>query len=335
MSLAKEMEKAFGDAFANIEEHAEFLSTGYPPLNKIINGDYHTGGFPKGRIIEMFGPSSSGKTLIACQIMIEAQKAGGAAIFCDHERSFHIGLGQKMGLNVEAPYFVRLKPNTWEESNNKAMQFAKMIRESGKFPADAPIVAVFDSVAAMIPKSVFDKGIDEYTMNDTTALARVASTTLKVVKSVIESYGVTCIYLNQIRTKPGVMFGDPTTTPGGSAMEFFADLRIQLGRKKITKDVKGKKVFIGQKVTAKCVKNKFSMPFQTTEWDFLFNEDGSGSFDMVGSLVDHCVAEGFLKKDGTKIVWTNGNGYARNKLVEAITVGKLEADLHALLPVKT
>lgn len=326
------MEKAFGDAFANVEDRVGFLSTGYPPLNKIISGSYTTGGFPKGRITEMFGPSSSGKTLIACQIMIEAQRAGGAAIFCDHERSFHIGLAEKMGLNIAAPYFIRLKPQTWEESNNKAMQFGKMIRESGKFPSDAPIVAVFDSVAAMIPRSVFEKGIDEYTMNDTTALARVASTTLKVVKSVIEQYGMTCIYLNQIRTKPGVMFGDPTTTPGGSAMEFFADLRIQLGRKKITKDVKSKKVFVGQKITAKCVKNKFSRPFQTCEWDFLFNDDGSGYFDMVGSLVDHLVEIGALKKEGTMIVWADGKKFPRGKLVDAITAGNLIDKLHEMLP---
>lgn len=182
---------------------SNWLDTGYEPLNEIISGD-SKGGVPYGRIVEIYGPPSSGKTALATKLMCEAQKAGGVAIFLDHERTFEVELAKSMGLNGDFPYFIYKRPKTWEESNNIAMKTAEVIREKRLIAPEAPIIAVFDSVAAMIPQSVFEKGIDQYTMNDTTALARVASTTLKAINAFTADLNVCTVYLNQVRMKPGV-----------------------------------------------------------------------------------------------------------------------------------
>lgn len=297
-----------------------FLDTGFKPLNKALSGKFD-GGIPRGRIIEMFGPSSSGKTAMSTQLMIETQRQGGIAIFLDHERTFDPFLAKRMGLNVEAPYFIYKKPKTWEESNTMAMKAAEVIRKNKLIPKEAPILVVFDSVAAMIPQSVFAKGIDEYNMNDTTALARVTSTTLKAVNQVVEELNMTALYLNQIRTKPGVMFGDPTTTPGGGAMEFFATIRISLSRKQNKKDGK----LLGQTVTAKIVKNKLTMPFQEAKWYFEFDETGFATFDVVGSSLLYLIDNGLIEKSGNYIVW-DGKKYYATKLTEHIksTEGEYE-----------
>lgn len=297
-----------------------FLDTGFKPLNKVLSGSF-SGGIPKGRIIEMFGPSSSGKTALSTQLMIEAQRQGGIAIFLDHERTFDPRLAQRMGLKTEAPYFIYKKPKTWEESNTMAMKAAEAIRKNKLIPKEAPILIVFDSVAAMIPKSVFDKGIDEYNMNDTTALARVTSTTLKAVNQVVEELDMTALYLNQIRTKPGVMFGDPLTTPGGGAMEFFATIRISLSRKQNKKDGK----VVGQTVKAKIVKNKLTMPFQEASWYFEFDETGFATFDVIGSSILYLLQEKKIEKSGNYIVWDGKKMYT-SKLVEYIqsTEGEYE-----------
>ena len=198
---------------------SNWLDTGYEPLNEIISGD-SKGGVPYGRIVEIYGPPSSGKTALATKLMCEAQKAGGVAIFLDHERTFEVELAKSMGLNGDFPYFIYKRPKTWEESNNIAMKTAEVIREKRLIAPEAPIIAVFDSVAAMIPQSVFEKGIDQYTMNDTTALARVASTTLKAINAFTADLNVCTVYLNQVRMKPGVVYGDPTCLRGDVMIPF-------------------------------------------------------------------------------------------------------------------
>ena len=198
---------------------SNWLDTGYEPLNEIISGD-SKGGVPYGRIVEIYGPPSSGKTALATKLMCEAQKAGGVAIFLDHERTFEVELAKSMGLNGDFPYFIYKRPKTWEESNNIAMKTAEVIREKRLIAPEAPIIAVFDSVAAMIPQSVFEKGIDQYTMNDTTALARVASTTLKAINAFTADLNVCTVYLNQVRMKPGIVYGDPTCLRGDVMIPF-------------------------------------------------------------------------------------------------------------------
>lgn len=323
--LGKDMMKAFGDAWGDDSETVNYrLDTGFPPLNKVITGSYSLG-IPLGKMIEIYGPSSSGKTAIATQLMLEAQRQGGAAIFLDMERSFKPELAAKMGLRIEPPYFVWLKPKTWEKANTAGVNFAKMIRESGEFKPDAPVVIVLDSIAASIPESSFGKELDAYNMNDTTALARATSTTLKVIKAFAEELKFTVLYLNQIRTKPGVVYGDPTTTPGGGATEFYADARIALGRK-VDKD-KG-----GQIIKAKVVKNKIDRPFGEAEWSLKFPDDGGIYFDVIGSMVDYLCEIGALNKSGAWIEWTDGKKYNRQPLVDALEKAKAIDKLIDLLP---
>ena len=290
-----------------------WLDTGLPQLNKIISGR-HDAGFPFGRIIEIYGPSQSGKTLLAQMAMIGAQKAGGIAMFNDHERRFNVDFSKRLGLRTDAPFWLYKKPETWEKSNTLALKAAEMIRQKEIIPKEAPIVIVFDSVASMIPKSVFEKGIDEYNMNDTTALARVTSTTLKAVSHFVEQLGVTAIYLNQIRTKPGVLYGDPTTTPGGQAMEFYASTRLAIGRKKIKQ---GDEI-VGQEISAKTTKNSFTRPFLEANWRLNFLEDGCAHIDYIGSMIDYACERGFLNKSGTHIEWIDGKKYFRKALVERL-----------------
>ncbi|CCG43337.1 RecA family protein [Magnetospirillum molischianum] len=315
-----------------VQEVRGWIDTGYPPLNYAISGSYN-GGMPMGRIIEMFGPPSSGKTAIATNVMKNAQKAGGFAMFFDHERSFDKRLAEKMGLDTSPGRFLFKTPRTYEESTTIAIKAAKTIRDAKALPEDAPIVVVFDSLASMIPQSKADKDATDFNMNDNTALARATSANFNALALHAEEMNILIIFLNQARTKIGVMFGDPTTTPGGNAPEFYASVRIKLGRSMLTAGTGEDKTKIGQRIGAECVKNKVNRPFLKASWDFLFQPDGTGKFDVVGSLVDYLVAVGALEKGKAHITWTDGKSYFRKALVE-----KLEADptgveqLKALLP---
>lgn len=327
-AMAAALEKAIGGN-AEVQEVTEFLDSGYAPLNKIISGRYD-GGLPFGRIVEMFGPPSSGKTALATQFMISAQRSGGVAMFMDHENSFDVGLAKGMGLSDEFPYWIYKRPETWEKSNVMAMQAAQLIRSEEYIDPHAPIIIVFDSVASMIPNSVFEKGIDEYSMNDTTALARVSSTTLKAINQLSSKHNVTMLYLNQIRTKPGVAYGDPTTTPGGMSFEFYASVRLALGKAKINETKDGEKETVGQRITIKTTKNKINRPFQDVTLDLRFEEKGGAYFDLTGGLLDHLIEIGVVNASGPRITWTDGKSYFRKALIEKIEAEKV--DLRAMLP---
>lgn len=200
--LADLLLKGIGENAGN-QVPTRFIDTGNPILNTRISGKAD-GGLPFGRMVEMFGESSSGKTALATQWMVNAQKMGGVAGFIDWERSFNVDLAKSFGLNDERPHWIYAKPKTWEEGNMLAAKACKLIRQSGAIDDDAPILFVFDSIAAALPKSMADKEMDEYSMNDTTALARVTSTTLKSMANFAEEFNATFLYLNQIRLKPGV-----------------------------------------------------------------------------------------------------------------------------------
>ena len=193
--------------------------------------------------------------------------------------------------------------------------------------------AARDGKQEWIPRSVLEKELDEYNMNDTTALARVTSSTLKVMAQLAEDYNITLLYLNQIRTKPGVVYGDPTTTPGGTSMEFFATSRIQLARKRIIEDKGEGKELTGQVITCKVVKSKLTRPFQETEMRFMFKEDGSGYFDNTGSLLDYLVDKKIIVSGGSRVTWTDGKSYYRKALIEKIESEGLEKELIALVPI--
>lgn len=316
-------------------EVTDWLDMVYPPLNKMLSGDYAKG-LPLGRIIEIYGPSASGKTLLATMAMIAAQKAGGVAIFIDWERAFQLKFAIEMGLNPDFPHFIYKRAETWEEGNMQATRAAQIIRQSKAIPANAPIVAVFDSVAAAVPKSMLydskgkERQIDELTMNDTTALARVTSTTLKAINQHVGNYNMTAIYLNQIRTKPGVVYGDPTTTPGGVAMEFYASIRLALGQKKIMEEAAGGKEFVGRLIGLETKKNKLSKPFQSTELRLVYDDEGRAHFDYVDGLLQCLIDEGKIPKDGKMYVW-EGKKYFQSVLSEKLDKEGKYAELVAML----
>lgn len=327
-ALTKALAGAIGENADN-QAVKDFIDTGYAPLNEIICGSAN-GGLPQSRLIEMYGPSSSGKTALATAWMIEAQRQGGVAGFMDHERSFNVELARSMGLKTDFPFWIYKKPRTWEESNTLIAKAAQTIRDAKVIPQNAPILFVFDSIAAALPKSQAEKDIGEYTMNDTTALARVTSTTLKAIAQHAEDYNFTALYLNQIRTKPGVVYGDPTTTPGGGAMEFYATTRLALSRQKVMEEKDGEKEFAGQVITIKTMKNKLTRPFQETKIRLSFNEAGFAYFDTTASLVEHLIGNGKLVYNKPRVTWIDGKQYFTKALVKHIKDNGLEDELKKL-----
>lgn len=328
VSLGNALSKVAGnnDAIQNVKI---WLDTGFPPLNKAISGKYN-GGFPVTRIVEMFGPESSGKTLIATKAMIQAQQMGGIAMFNDHERSFDSKIANSIGLLTgEGDPWIFKTPETFEESVTNTIKIAKGIRDNKLIAPEAPIVVVFDSLASMVPKSKMAKDVDEQGMNDSLALAKACSAVFPVLTQFIQKYNMLCIVLNQTRQKPGVMYGDPTTTPGGEAPKFYASVRIQLNRKQI-KD-KTTNEILGQEITANCIKNKVSAPFRKAKWRYMFNEDGSGHFDVTGSLLDYLIEAGLIEKTGVRINWDDKT-YSRGQLINKIESDGTIDQLTALLP---
>lgn len=209
--LANALEKSIGanDAPAQVKY---WLDTGLPELNAAASGRYD-GGFPVGRIVEISGDASSGKTVIATRLMTEAQASGGIAAFHDHERTFSEKLAERNGLSLERGRWLYKKPDTFEDSFEMFAKAVSIIRESKLIPEDAPICYVFDSFAAMIPASQFGKDFNKLNMNDTTALARVASQVMKQVAVIAEKYNVLVIILNQVREKPGVCLRGDAVVP--------------------------------------------------------------------------------------------------------------------------
>lgn len=327
VDLAKALDKAIG-ANSVKQEVTEFVSFGYELLNQIVTGKYD-GGAPIGRLIEIFGPPSSGKTALATALLIETQRQGGIAGFMDMERSFDVGLAESMGLDTSPGKWIYKRPKTWEEANMTMCKAAEVIRGADVIEKNAPILFVFDSIAASIPKSVVEKGVDEYNMNDTTALSRVASTTLKSVAQFADEYNFGVVYLNQIRTKPGVMFGDPTTTPGGVAMEFYASARLALSRTILRN---ANKDFVGQEIGIKAVKTKMTRPFQQIKLRMMFTEAGHGYFDKEFSLMEHLIEIGKLPYSQPYVTW-DGKKYNKGPFADYIrsTPGEYQK-LVALLP---
>lgn len=300
----------------------QFLDTGIPELNKALSGSYDAGGIPLGRLVEIFGPASSGKTFIATMIMKATQQAGGIAGFSDHERSFEPKLAQSLGLDLDPSAFIYKRPQTFEESIQIAVTFCEQVRKQKLIPDDAPLVWVFDSIASMIPhEKLFDekgnrRAPGDYNMRDKLALAAATSQSYPILAQFAEDYNMTVLLLNQIRMKPNVLFGDPTSTPGGNAAEFYASIRISLGRKMLTNGKSGDdKETIGQEITANIIKNKVARPFQKAKWRVLFNEGGGATVDVIGSTVDFLIRKGFIVRDGRRIEW-EGKKYFEGQLVE-------------------
>lgn len=305
-----------------------WLSTGYMELDHAISGRYD-GGLPGGRIIEIYGPESSGKTWLATNAMISAQRMGGFAGFEDHERSFMSKVGVGLGLSTTPGQWSYKQPESFERSAVNFINGVTAIRESGAFPPEAPGVWVFDSLAGMIPQQMLAKDATALNMNDTTALARLTSKVFPAIAQIAQKHNVMAIFLNQLRVKPGVVYGDPNTTPGGNAPKYWTSVRIQLGATRLTKEegTGDNKVvsMLGQQVTARCIKNKVSRPFVTAKWKFLFGDDGIGRFAVAESLIDFAVKKGLLTTSGSFVEWEGGKFYKGPLAKKIEAEGKLPA----------
>jgi recombination protein RecA len=279
--------------------------------------------------------------------MVNAQRAGGLAVFADHENSFDMKLAKGFGLSDDADNFVYLKPDTFEASVDTVQEIVLAARaltidkgsivpsgEDPVFGRDLPMIVVFDSLASMVPQSVLTdskgkaKATADRTMNDTTALARATSANFPRLAMLAERGNATIVFLNQVRTKLGVMYGDPTTTPGGGAPEYFSSIRLRLGRSMITEG----KEKLGQKIGAETIKNKISAPFQKAEWDFLFQPDGSGRFDVTGGMIAELVSLGKIESSGPWMTWDGRKWNSRKHLVTHIEANDQVGDLIKLFP---
>lgn len=338
MASADEIANALASVIGKNDDEAtvrHFLDTGFPPLNHASTSTWDKG-LPVGRMVEIAGPASSGKTSIATRVMAAAQKAGGIAGFMDHERSFSYDLAQKLGLDVEQR-FVFKKPRTFEESLQLCVVAAKHVREKKLIHPDAPIAWVFDSLASMVPQSALldaktgkEKSFEDRSMNDNTALARATSAHFPAFAQHCEEYGICAIFLNQLRTNIGVMYGDPRKTTGGNAPEFYFSQRLWLSASAIKKGTD----IIGQEVTGVFKKNKIARPMLRATWRFMFQDDGTGRFDAERSLIDFLEEQKILKTGRPGFVVWEGTQIGKEALARQIEAeGETGfAKLKALMP---
>lgn len=317
-----------------------YLDSGFAPFNYALASRWD-GGFAVGRVIEMSGPPSSGKTAIATAAMADAQRQGGIAGFCDHERSFSAKLAPRLGLDIKPGLFVYKTPRTFEESISLCVRAATHIREKKLIARDAPIAWVFDSLASMVPQSVLmdmktgkDRDPSTRNMNDTTALARATSSHLPAFSQYVEELGICAIFLNQVRTKIGVVYGDPRTTPGGDAPKFYASQRPMLGTKKLTKGTGDSAEVIGSEITAIMIKNKVCRPFLKATWRFMFQPDGSGRFDVERSMIEFLEGQKILAGPRPGYITWGGKQMHKEALARQIEADGAMAELMELLPVK-
>jgi recombination protein RecA len=305
-----QIQKDFGDAaIMRLGDSRRMDVESIPTGNLLIDRALGVGGFPRGRIVEIFGPESSGKTTLTLTLIAQAQKAGGLAAFVDVEHALDPQYAKRLGVNLEE--LLVSQPSSGEE----ALRIVETLVRS-----NALDVIVLDSVAALVTKQELDGEIGDSTVG---AQARLMSAAMRKLTAMISKARSICVFTNQIREKIGVMFGNPETTPGGRALKFYSSVRVDIRRIGSIKAASGE--VTGNRTKIKIVKNKVAPPYTEAEFDIMYNE----GISSVGSLIDLAIDYEILQKRGS---WFSYKGtqvaQGRDAVKEAL---KADATLYAEL----
>jgi recombination protein RecA len=279
--------KAYGDgSIMRLGDARAKVGIGFIPTGALsVDLALGVGGVPRGRVVEIFGPESSGKTTLMLHVIANAQKAGGLAAFIDAEHALDPGYAKKLGVNLDE--LLVSQPDSGEE----ALSICETLARS-----NALDVIVIDSVAALVPKAELEGEMGMATMG---MQARLMSQALRKLTAVLAKSKTTCIFTNQLREKVGIMFGNPETTPGGKALKFYASIRIDIRRRDTLKDAAGNA--IGNAVKVKIVKNKVAPPFAEAEFEILYDH----GINKEGSILEVGLTHGVVEKKGA---WLQFNG---------------------------
>ncbi len=302
-----QIEKQFGKgSIIKMDEEArkdiEVIPTGCLTLDHALG----VGGLPRGRIVEIYGPESSGKTTVALHVIAEAQKLGGVAAFIDAEHALDPNYASKLGVDINNLYVSQ--PDTGEQ----ALEIAEQLVRSGGVD-----IVVVDSVAALTPKAEIDGEMGDSFIG---LQARLMSQALRKLTSGISKSNTLVIFINQLREKVGVMFGSPETTPGGKALKFYSSVRLDVRK---VETLKNGQDMVGSRTRVKVVKNKVAPPFKQAEFDIMYGE----GISMLGCLLDMAIELNIIEKSGSWFSY-NGNkiGQGRDNVIAYLTANPELAD---------
>jgi recombination protein RecA len=295
----EQIEKAFGKgSIMRLSDEQsvdiEAISTGCLSLDAAIG----IGGVPRGRIVEIYGPESSGKTTVCLQVIAEAQKAGGLAAFVDTEHALDVKYAQRLGVDLNN--LLLSQP----EFGEQALEIVETLVRSGAID-----VVVIDSVAALTPRVEIEGDMGDAQMG---SQARLMSQAMRKLNAAIGRSNTTVIFTNQLRSKIGVVYGNPETTTGGNALKYYASVRIDVRRKDVIKD--GQDI-VGNRVRAKVVKNKVAPPFREAEFDIMYNE----GISRLGDMIDVAVESGIITKSGSWFSFNDERVQGRDGMRKLLT----------------